>query len=152
MKRIVTLVIWVLSLVSWAGMAIAAQSVAEGAAGQNVVNAQGVRDLVELANKYEATGKLPQSVVVEGKSCNAEAAAACLLTVIGKVLDKTQREGKEAVPQEDLDKISALREALREELGKAEGYLTLRESLDKILARPEEPAFWFMGTAQLPAV
>ncbi|HEX9022239.1 MAG TPA: alginate export family protein [Geobacteraceae bacterium] len=139
MKRIVASIIWSLSLVLCCGTTFVA------AAGQDIVNAQSVRDLADLARKYEATGKLPQSVVAEGKQCTSEQAATCLLSIIKKVLDKSQAEGKEAVPQEDLDRISALREALQEELAKQEGYLTLRESIDKMLAKPEEPAFLLKG-------
>ena len=108
-----------------------------------VVDGQAVKDLVDLAKKYDATGKLPKSVVVEGKPCPRGDAATCLLAIIEKVLDKSKKEGKDAIAQEDLEKIGALHEALKDELAKHEGYLTLRESIEAILAKPEEPPFLY---------
>ena len=121
--------------------ALAADEAVHAQDGQSAVDDRAVRDLVDLANKYDATGKLPKSVVVEGTPCPRADAATCLLTIIEKVLDKSRKEGKDAVAQEDLEKIGALHEALKDELAKHEGYLTLRESIDAILAKPEEPPF-----------
>lgn len=110
---------------------------------QSTVDDKAVKDLVDLAKKYDATGKLPKSVVVEGKPCSKADAATCLLVIIEKVLDKSKKEGKDAIAQEDLDKIGALHEALKDELMKHEAYLTLRESIEAMLAKPEEPPFLY---------
>jgi len=118
-----------------------AETAVQTPAEQTVGDDRTVKDLVDLAKKYDSTGKLPQSVVVEGKPCPKRDAATCLLAIIEKVLDKSRTEGKDAVAQEDLDKISALHEALQDELVKHEGYLTLRNSIDSILTRPEQPQF-----------
>src|SRR6185369_14325730 len=67
--------------------------------------------------------------------------AAPLLAVMEKVLAKCELEGKEAVPAEDLERIAALHEALKEELAQYEGYRTRRESIEKMLAKPEIPPF-----------
>jgi hypothetical protein len=123
--------------------AFAADEAVQAPAGQAAVDDRAVKDLVDLANKYDATGKLPKSVVVEGKPCPRVDAATCLLAIIEKVLDKSKKEGKDAIAQEDLEKIGALHEALKDELMKHEGYLTLRESIEAMLAKPEEPPFLY---------
>jgi hypothetical protein len=123
--------------------ALAAGEAVQAPAEQSAVDNRTVSDLIDLAKKYDATGKLPKSVVVEGKPCPRGDAATCLLTIIGKVLDKSKKEGKDAIAQEDLEKIGALHEALKDELAKHEGYLTLRESIEAMLAKPEEPPFLF---------
>jgi hypothetical protein len=101
------------------------------------------KDVAELGKKYDARKKLPYSVVVEGKPCSKNELANCLLSVIEKTLEKCEKEGPDAVPREDLDRIARLHEALKKELAGMEGYLTLRESIEKILAKPEEPAFLY---------
>lgn len=123
--------------------ALAANEAVQAPVEQSAVDDRAVKDLVDLAKKYDATGKLPNSVVVEGKPCPKSDAATCLLAIIEKVLDKSKKEGKDAIAQEDLDKIGALHEALKDELMKHEGYLTLRESVEAILAKPEEPPLLF---------
>ena len=126
-------------------IALAADEAAQAPAGQSAVDEKMVKYLVDLANKYDATGKLPKSVVVEGKPCPKPDAATCLLAIIEKVLDKSKKEGKDAIAQEDLDKISALHEALKDELAKHEEYLTLREAVEAMLVKPEEPPFLIKG-------
>lgn len=140
MKRIALLILCALIPIVGGSPAHAGPS-APAPVAQSAVDAPMVRDLIALATKYDATGKLPQSVVVEGKPCPKGEAATCLLAIIEKVLDKNNKEGKDAVAQEELDKISTLHEALKEELEKHEGYLTLRKSIDSILSKPEEPSF-----------
>ena len=142
MQRIVFLISCTLILVM--GWSVAyAETAGQAPAEQSAVDERAVKDLVDLAKKYNATGKLPQPVVVEGKPCPRGDAATCLLAIIEKVLDKSKKDGKDAIPQEELDKISALHEALKDELAKNEGYLTLRESIEAILAKPEEPPFLY---------
>lgn len=142
MKRIALLILCALILFrGWS--AAHAETTVQAPAEQPAVDDRTVSDLVDLAKKYDATGKLPRSVVVEGKPCPKGDAVTCLLAVIEKVLDKSKKEGKEAIAQEDLDKIGALHEALKDELMKHEGYLTLRESIEAMLAKPEEPPFLF---------
>jgi len=123
--------------------ALAADEAVKVPAGQTAVDERAVKDLVDLANKYDATGRLPKPVVVEGKPCPKADAATCLLAIIEKVLDKSKKEGKDAIAQEDLDKIGKLHEALKDELAKHEGYQTLRESIEAMLAKPEEPPFLY---------
>ncbi len=99
------------------------------------------KDVAELGRKYAAEKKLPDSVVVEGKPCSKGEVASCLLSVIKKIKGKCDKEGADAVPKEDLERISRLHEALKKELEGVEGYPTLREAIEKMLAKPEEPPF-----------
>jgi len=78
---------------------------------------------------------------MEGKPCSKGEVASCLLSVIKKVKEKCDKEGTDAVPKEDLERISKLHEALKKELKGMEGYPTLREFIEKMLAKPEEPTF-----------
>jgi hypothetical protein len=53
------------------------------------------------------------------------------------------KEGAEAIPREDLDRIAALHEALKPDLAKYEAYLIRREAIESILATPEVPPFQY---------
>src|SRR5208282_3513461 len=66
--------------------ALAANEAGQAPVEQSAVDDRAVKDLVDLAKKYDATGKLPNSVVVEGKPCPKSDAATCLLAIIEKVL------------------------------------------------------------------
>ena len=94
------------------------------------------KEIAELAAKYGALTKVSESESLEKKEL-----AAPLLAVIEKVLTKCELEGPEAVSKEDMERISALHEALKEELAQYEGYQLRRESIEKMLAKPETPAF-----------
>ncbi len=101
------------------------------------------REVAELGKKYDAKKKLPDAVVKEGKPCAKSEVAGCLLAIVEKVLEKCDKEGSDAVPKEDLDSIARLHEALKDELSGMEGYLTRREAIGRILAKPEEPPFLY---------
>jgi len=94
------------------------------------------KEIEELAVKYSAVKKLPKKTTLEKKELVAP-----LLAVMEKVLTKCQMQGKEAVPAEDLERLAALHEALKEELAQYESYQTLREGIEKMLAKPELPPF-----------
>jgi hypothetical protein len=125
------------------GVAFAAPGTGDEVAGVAVADVQACREIIDLAKKYDATAKLPASVVNEGKPCLRGEAAVCLLAVIEKVLEKCGKEGKDSVSPEDLEKLTVLHEALKDELAKHEEYLTLRQSIEANLAKPEEPAFLY---------
>jgi hypothetical protein len=97
------------------------------------------REIAELGKKYEATKKLPEEVVAGGKPCPKSKLAGCLFSILDKVADKCEKEGADAIPREDLERLAALHEALKPELAKYEGYLVRREAIEKMLARPEVP-------------
>ncbi len=99
------------------------------------------REVAELGRKYDADRKLPDAVVVEGKPCTRREVAACLLSVMEKVRQKCEKEGPDAVSKEDLERIARLHDALKSDLEGMQGYLTIRESIEKILAKPEKPPF-----------
>jgi hypothetical protein len=101
------------------------------------------KDIAELGKKYDAARKLPDSVVIEGKPCPKDELARCLLSVIDKTLDKCEKEGPEAVPKEDRERIARLHGALKDQLAAMEGYQTRRETIEKFLFPPEEPPFLF---------
>jgi hypothetical protein len=97
------------------------------------------REIEALAAKYSAVKRVPDGATLEKKELVAP-----LLAVIEKVLAKCELEGKEVVPAEDLERIAALHEALKEELAQYEGYQTRRESIEKMLAKPELLPFEYM--------
>ncbi len=99
------------------------------------------KEIAELGKKYEAEKKLPDAVVVEGKPCPKSELAQCLLSILDKALEKCGKEGAEAIPREDLDRMAALHDALKPELAQYKGYLDVRETIEKMLARPEVPPF-----------
>lgn len=94
------------------------------------------REVTELAAKYGSLKKLPDAEIVEKKEL-----AASLLETLDKAQSKCEREGAEAVPREDLDRLAVLYEALKDELAQYEGYETRREAIEKMLAKPEVPGF-----------
>lgn len=99
------------------------------------------RDLAELAARYQATERLPESAVVAGRSYSREELARILGSLLEKMLEKTEKEGSGALPREDLEKIARLHEELRGDLTSLETYRTRREAIEKILSPPEEPPF-----------
>lgn len=93
-------------------------------------------EIAELATKYGAMNKLPDREILEKTELVPP-----LLALLEKVMEKCEKGGRETVPAEDLERISALHEALREELSHYEGYIQRREEIGRILAKPEVPEF-----------
>jgi hypothetical protein len=52
-------------------------------------------------------------------------------------MEKREKEGGEAIPREDLDRIAALHEALKPDLIKYQEYVLRRDTIERILAKPE---------------
>ncbi len=98
------------------------------------------RDLAELTARYEATERLPESADVGGRIYSKTELARVLSSILQKVCDKAEKEGAEALPEEDLDKLARLHGELREYLLSLESYRTRREDIERILARPEAPS------------
>ena len=101
------------------------------------------KETAELSAKYGSLKKLPDGEMVESKEL-----AAAFLALMEKVQEKCEKEGADAVSREDLDRLAALYEALKHDLPEFEGYLSRRESIVKMLAKPEEPLFEYkLGVA-----
>ncbi len=101
------------------------------------------REIAELGEKYKAERKLPDAVVVDGKPISRSELARYLLSILDKVVAKCDcdKDGAGAIPREDRDRLSALHEALKADLVKYEGYITIRKTIENILAGPELPPF-----------
>ena len=99
------------------------------------------RDVAELAKKYGATKRLPDSVVVGGKTCSRDKLARCLLSVLESVCARCDYEGCQALTDDDREKIARLHDALKAELSRYQGYQEIRETIERLLARPEMPPF-----------
>ena len=95
------------------------------------------RELAALAAKYDPAD-IQKEEVLDRKDL-----AGHFLAILEKVVDKCDKEGVEAIPRDDLERIFRLHEALKAELSQYEGYVSRREAIEKILARPEaqEPPF-----------
>jgi hypothetical protein len=90
------------------------------------------KEVKELGEKYSAEKKLP-----EGESCPKSELCQCLLSIFDKIMEKREKEGGEAIPREDLDRIAALHEALKPDLIKYQEYVLRRDTIERILAKPE---------------
>lgn len=99
------------------------------------------RELADLAVRYEAAERLAEWAVVSGRTCTKEELARVLCSVLEKVTDKAEKEGPEALPQEELDRIARLHGELRENLLSLETYRTRREAIETILAPSGQPPF-----------
>ena len=94
------------------------------------------RELRELCSIYRAAGKLPDKPLVTRREL-----AGALLSVLETVADRYQKEGPNAIPRPDLERIARLEAVLRRDLAELPGYLQRRETIEKMLAKPEEPPF-----------
>lgn len=92
------------------------------------------KEIDALAAKYGAPDKLASAAELEKREL-----AAPLLAILEKVLEKCGKDGAGAVPAEDLERLTVLHNALREELSQYEGYLLRRETIEKMLAKPDVP-------------
>lgn len=143
MKKRISIVFLAIIMTVFCLNAALAAEVSEQITGKTTIDNWTCKEVAELARKYGVDKKLPDAVISEGKDCPKNEVAGCLLSIIDKVIDKCGKEGSEAVPREDLDRIARLHEALKTELAGMEGYQTRRESIEKILAKPEEPPFLY---------
>ncbi len=139
-KMLRTVCVTAALLLLFPGMTVMAAE-AEGITEQEKAEHWSCREVAELGRKFDAAKKLPDTVIAEAGACPKKEAAACLLSVIERVLEKCEKEGNAAVSMEDLDRISRLHEYFRTELGGMDGYLTRREAIEEMLAKPEEPPF-----------
>lgn len=94
-----------------------------------------VREINALAAKY-GDGMPPAPPEMERRRLAEQ-----LLAIIETVMAKVATDGGGAVPDGDLERIAVLHGALHDELAQYEGYLQRRESIEKMLAKPEVPDF-----------
>ena len=95
-------------------------------------------EIEELGAKYQTGGILPDKQDVQRRDV-----AAAFLVILEKVRQKCETEGPEALSAEDRERLTALHEALKQELESFEAYKIVRDTLEKILAAPEEPPYLF---------
>jgi alginate export protein len=90
-----------------------------------------VADLVE---KYGGEYRLH-----EGQPCRKDELIDSFVAALTKVVEKYKKEGGIAVSRDDIESIRALVVALEDELFKEEAYLTLRVTIERVLALAEPP-------------
>jgi hypothetical protein len=135
MKQIVLVVICVLFSVTLANAALAHEG--QGEIPATLTKEHWLcREIGELGEKYGLPNRLSAAETVEKREL-----AAPLLAIIEKMLTICGREGGQALVPADLERLGALHDALRDELAKYEGYLQRRESIERMLAKPEVPDF-----------
>lgn len=96
------------------------------------------REIGELAGKYGVPNRLPATETVEKREL-----AAPLLAILERVLAICGTEGSQTLSPADLEHLNLLHDALKDELTKYEGYLQRRDSIEKMLAKPETPDFQY---------
>lgn len=100
------------------------------------------REICALADRYGATGKLPEQLKKGGTATRRELAQA-LLVVMEEAVKQCEVSGQHALPPDESDRIARLQAALQSELDSFEGYLNRKEAIARILSKPEEPAFLY---------
>lgn len=98
------------------------------------------RDLDDLEKKYgifSDTHSLPKT---GARRYSRKDLAARFLVVLEKVVEKREADGRAPVPAEDIEKIDRLHQQLIEPLAALEGYQTRRETVERLLSPPDEPA------------
>jgi hypothetical protein len=98
------------------------------------------RDLDALEKKYGTNSDKSSSAASGVRSYSRSDLAARVIAVIEDVLEKCEAGGRDAVPGEDLEKLDRLHRQLKEPLTELEGYQTRRESIERLLSPPDEPA------------
>ena len=91
------------------------------------------RELSALAQKYGADARFPKDGEISRKEL-----ARNLLSVLERVV-ATGEGGPDAVPREELDRLTVLYDELKVDLAQFDGYLVRREAIEGMLVRPEEP-------------
>ena len=96
------------------------------------------REMAELIKKYAAEQKLP-----EGRNCSRAEMAECLIAVLYRIVENSEKEGNRPLPKDDLEKIGALKLGLEQELSLQPDYLKKRHRIEEVLSlgEPESPGF-----------
>lgn len=139
MTRLSLIACCVLSL----GMAAGADGgeVPAGEAATGLAEPWTCREAAALAREFGA--ETPLTHWRESESCRRTEAAACLAAVQEKVLAKAGTDGRAAVSDEALARLTRLDTTLRDDLADDEGYQTRRQQIQAMLAKPETPPFLY---------
>ncbi len=95
-------------------------------------------EISELGAGLQSGARLPDQPTVPRREV-----AAALLSILEKVQQKCNAEGPDALSAEERQRLSALHEALKEELESFDAYKNVRETIEKILGPAEEPPYFF---------
>lgn len=139
MKNVILKLIFIMVIISWGGCPFAvAAGTEQGEEIPEQVPADHwcYREIRELCVIFQAAGKLPETPLVSRRDLTRT-----LLSLLEKVSEKYEKEGPDALPRADLERIARLEAVLRKDLAEMAGYLQLRETIEKMLAKPEEPPF-----------
>jgi hypothetical protein len=98
------------------------------------------RDLDDLEKRYGIYSDTFSRPTTGARCYSRRDLAARLYVILEKVLEKREAEDRAAVPAEDLEKIARLHQQLKEQLPGLEGYQTRRETIERLLSPPDEPA------------
>jgi Alginate export len=90
------------------------------------------REVKALAEKYGADSKQ-----LDTDQPDRRALAASFISVADRILEKCDKEGREAIPPADMKRFALLLESLKSELEQYEGYQTRREAIAQMLEKPE---------------
>jgi Alginate export len=96
------------------------------------------REVAELGSRFQAEVTLP-----EQPNLTRRDVAAALLAILEKVRQKCAAEGPEGLSPEERTRLATLHETLKEELESFDAYKSVRETIEQILAAPEEPPYLF---------
>lgn len=90
------------------------------------------KEIEALAKRYHADKRLPEATTIQRQEL-----AVVLLDVLNHVAEMS-RQPDCVIPREDIERLTVLHEALKEELMHFEGYLSGREAIEKLLAAKED--------------
>jgi len=139
-KRIIFSVLSMVVLLQVTGPVFSAEHVTAPLSETVTLEPRSCRDLDDLEKRYGTYSGSSSSPVAGARSYSRTDLAARLYAIIEKVVEKCDAEGRDAVPAEDLEKIARLHQQLKVHLTVLEGYQTRRETIERLLSRPDEPA------------
>ena len=140
MKRIFICVLPVIVSLLLTGPAFSAEIVTAPIPDTVTTEHWSCRDLDDLEKRYGICSGISSSPTNGVRSYSRTDLAARLYAIIEKVVEKCEAGGRDAVPAEDLEKIARLHQQLKEPLMGLEGYQTRRETIERLLSPPHEPA------------
>jgi len=101
------------------------------------------RDLDDLSRKYGVSPGFSSSVTTGEHTYSRRDLAEKLFSVLQKVLERCEVEGRDAVPAEDWKKLTRLHAQLQDQLTIVPGYQTRRGTIERLFSPLETPPFEF---------